>query len=150
MGRTACTEPQCLYKGALYLLPYIRGVLWVNFDVCWLNIQTTWFEKLAVVQLVIEFQAFYVTQVPLLCSKEPANGPDESTLTPSNPTAVSISVNMHYFPNHSWVSRRFQFTLTNQTLHVPYFTPVSVTWPTQFILDFGTSVLHDQHALRGS
>jgi hypothetical protein len=22
MGRTACTEPQCLYKGALYLLPY--------------------------------------------------------------------------------------------------------------------------------
>ena len=23
MGRTACTEPQCLYKGALYLLPYV-------------------------------------------------------------------------------------------------------------------------------
>jgi hypothetical protein len=23
MGRTACTEPQCLYKGALYLLPFI-------------------------------------------------------------------------------------------------------------------------------
>jgi len=23
MGRTACTEPQCLYKGALYLLPYM-------------------------------------------------------------------------------------------------------------------------------
>ena len=22
MGRTACTEPQCLYKGALYLLNY--------------------------------------------------------------------------------------------------------------------------------
>jgi hypothetical protein len=22
MGRTACTEPQCLYKGALYLLPF--------------------------------------------------------------------------------------------------------------------------------
>ena len=22
MGRTACTEPQCLYKGALYLPPY--------------------------------------------------------------------------------------------------------------------------------
>jgi len=21
VGRTACTEPQCLYKGALYLLP---------------------------------------------------------------------------------------------------------------------------------
>jgi hypothetical protein len=21
MGRTACTKPQCLYKGALYLLP---------------------------------------------------------------------------------------------------------------------------------
>jgi len=24
MGRTACTEPQCLYKGALYLLTFIR------------------------------------------------------------------------------------------------------------------------------
>jgi len=23
MGRTACTEPQCLYKGALHLLPYL-------------------------------------------------------------------------------------------------------------------------------
>jgi len=23
MGRTACTEHQCLYKGALYLLPFI-------------------------------------------------------------------------------------------------------------------------------
>ena len=22
MGRTACTEPQCLYKGALYILPF--------------------------------------------------------------------------------------------------------------------------------
>ena len=27
MGRTACTEPQCLYKGALYLLFYIENVL---------------------------------------------------------------------------------------------------------------------------
>ena len=24
MGRTACTEPQCLYKGALYLYLYYR------------------------------------------------------------------------------------------------------------------------------
>jgi hypothetical protein len=24
MGRTACTEPQCMYKGALYLF-YVRG-----------------------------------------------------------------------------------------------------------------------------
>jgi len=24
MGRTACTEPQCLYKGALYLLFYYK------------------------------------------------------------------------------------------------------------------------------
>ena len=23
MGRTACTEPQCLYKGAVHLLPYV-------------------------------------------------------------------------------------------------------------------------------
>jgi len=25
MGRTACTEPQCLYSGALYLLPCLIG-----------------------------------------------------------------------------------------------------------------------------
>jgi hypothetical protein len=25
MGRTACTEPQCLYKGALYLYLYHRS-----------------------------------------------------------------------------------------------------------------------------
>jgi len=27
MGRTACTQPQCLYNGALYLLPYVEGQL---------------------------------------------------------------------------------------------------------------------------
>ena len=26
MGLTACTEPQCLYKGALYFLPYISDI----------------------------------------------------------------------------------------------------------------------------
>jgi len=26
MGRTACTEPQCLYKGALYLFPSVRNL----------------------------------------------------------------------------------------------------------------------------
>jgi len=32
MGRTACTEPQCLYKGALYLsfLTYIPIALYVR------------------------------------------------------------------------------------------------------------------------
>ena len=33
MCRTACTEPQCLYKGDLYLYPYLRtfaGSLWLN------------------------------------------------------------------------------------------------------------------------
>ena len=27
MGRTACTEPRCLYKGEPYLVPYIQCVL---------------------------------------------------------------------------------------------------------------------------
>ena len=26
MGRTACTEPQCLYKGPFYLLPYLNAL----------------------------------------------------------------------------------------------------------------------------
>ena len=30
MGRTACTEPQCLYKGALYLLPFIGTIYYEN------------------------------------------------------------------------------------------------------------------------
>ena len=28
MGRTACTEPQCLYKGALYLYLYLYLLAW--------------------------------------------------------------------------------------------------------------------------
>ena len=28
MGRTACTEPQCLYKGALYLFISIEQIIW--------------------------------------------------------------------------------------------------------------------------
>jgi len=30
MGRTACTEPQCLYKGDLYLFFYLYGVTHLN------------------------------------------------------------------------------------------------------------------------
>jgi len=30
MGRTACTEPQCLYKGALYF--YLKGAGGLAFD----------------------------------------------------------------------------------------------------------------------
>jgi hypothetical protein len=29
MGRTACTEPQCLYKGALYLTLHYALVQWI-------------------------------------------------------------------------------------------------------------------------
>ena len=32
MGRTACTEPQCLYKGALYLLSATTNIMHVSFD----------------------------------------------------------------------------------------------------------------------
>jgi hypothetical protein len=28
MGRTACTEPQCLYKGDLYLFTFYTGVVY--------------------------------------------------------------------------------------------------------------------------
>jgi hypothetical protein len=43
MGRTACTEPQCLYKGALYLFTYQCGHL--NFNT-WFkqNVSTEWKE----------------------------------------------------------------------------------------------------------
>ena len=39
MGRTACTEPQCLYNGALYLYLYLYSPLWAvraiqNLSVC--------------------------------------------------------------------------------------------------------------------
>ena len=29
MGRTACIEPQCLYKGALYLTMSVQGSLYL-------------------------------------------------------------------------------------------------------------------------
>ena len=31
MGRMACTEPQCLYKGALYVFTYFRIEIMSNF-----------------------------------------------------------------------------------------------------------------------
>jgi hypothetical protein len=37
MGRTACTEPQCLYKGDLYLYPFFTSV---NTDDVPVKIQT--------------------------------------------------------------------------------------------------------------
>jgi hypothetical protein len=35
MGRTACAEPQCLYKGALYLYLVVRGEHFVETDKMW-------------------------------------------------------------------------------------------------------------------
>jgi hypothetical protein len=39
MGRTACTEPQCLYKGEIYLFfPQIFGKClqpWLRLSLCW-------------------------------------------------------------------------------------------------------------------
>jgi len=32
MGRTACTEPQCLYKGALYLYLYLILYYWSEHE----------------------------------------------------------------------------------------------------------------------
>ena len=39
MGRTACTEPQCLYKGALYLYLYLY--LKQILEVCSLDLEIT-------------------------------------------------------------------------------------------------------------
>jgi len=35
MGRTACTEPQCLYKGGLYL--YLQVAMWESLTLPWRN-----------------------------------------------------------------------------------------------------------------
>jgi len=32
MGRTACTEPQCLYNGALYIYPLILALRVISSD----------------------------------------------------------------------------------------------------------------------
>ena len=45
MGCTACTEPQCLYKGALYILPYLYFYCWyVQWSVTCYQIYTSLFE----------------------------------------------------------------------------------------------------------
>jgi hypothetical protein len=36
MGRTACTEPQCLYKGALYLF-YLKLYFVITFQIYYSN-----------------------------------------------------------------------------------------------------------------
>ena len=40
MGRTACTEPQCLYKGALYLLRLTYYIQYNVSNACKLNATT--------------------------------------------------------------------------------------------------------------
>ena len=44
MGRTVSTEPQCLYKGALYLTFYILKIINARrLKRCWpLDLQDTW------------------------------------------------------------------------------------------------------------
>ena len=39
MGCTACTEPQCLYKGALYLYLYHQQSLNISFQSAYLRLQ---------------------------------------------------------------------------------------------------------------
>jgi hypothetical protein len=43
MGRTACTEPQCLYKGALYPLPFISLQIVVQ---CFISVGAEQFGRL--------------------------------------------------------------------------------------------------------
>jgi hypothetical protein len=35
MGRTACTEPQCLYRGALYFTATMVAQLYLNVTISW-------------------------------------------------------------------------------------------------------------------
>ena len=54
MGRTACTEPQCLYKGALYLNFYFTDMYIIMF----LNTQAA--SPISLVQLCTsQLQNFY-------------------------------------------------------------------------------------------
>jgi len=57
MGRTACTEPQCLYKGALY------------FTLCHVDTMLAILMKLKVVKLFKKFVAFKVNYHSLSCKK---------------------------------------------------------------------------------
>jgi hypothetical protein len=41
MGRTACTEPQCLYKGAIYLYDN-RSLAYITYRFCY-GRRTAWF-----------------------------------------------------------------------------------------------------------
>jgi len=64
MGRTAYTEPQCLYKGALYLYLINKGDSWESpYESCGPYLLTPWsrvlLEKLTGFQLVKKFPAIY-------------------------------------------------------------------------------------------
>jgi hypothetical protein len=59
MGRTACTEPQCLYKGALYLIGCspVKIYFWLSQDCLWVKPELTTFT-------VTMLPAFTVTMLP--------------------------------------------------------------------------------------
>jgi hypothetical protein len=53
MGRTACTEPQCLYKGALYLnltIPFMFSMINRNYIVIY-SLRLLFFEATAMLTL---------------------------------------------------------------------------------------------------
>ena len=52
MGRTACTEPLCLYKGALYLFHFHEDKEVKNEVTKWLHVQTAEFCDIGTQKLV--------------------------------------------------------------------------------------------------
>jgi len=59
MGRTACTDPQCLYKGALYLYLYL-------FYTAMLNTHSKFYTNRK------QMSEFFVDDTPL-CYRKPIN-----------------------------------------------------------------------------
>jgi len=54
MGRTACIEPQCLYKGALYLTFYLSQEIWK----VWVQIHVRPYVKHSVTESIFTKLAF--------------------------------------------------------------------------------------------
>ena len=92
MGHTACTEPQCLYKGALYLtfsrVAFVRTVT-SNHKSCTSRIIA---EKLTVPQLVKKFPAFNGTRQSLPQSQQHSTRsypkPDQSSSCPQPNSSI--------------------------------------------------------------
>ena len=138
MDRTACTEPQCLYKGALYVftLFYVHGSKKCTF---WI-IRTSQLSVRALSTIIpCNWQYTIVYARLSFTSTTDASGPRNVAQTSSSATSRSFVTTLQPWFKHSYFLRRL---LKNQSfMHWPQ----SMFWFRDRIVDICNSINEDFH-----